>query len=127
VSRPDLKEKGANGKTRAGAWQTRLGITADSAAIGPDGTIYVSAGGLYAVSPEGTELSSDPTNVIYGGAPSVGADGTVCVAGIFSNSVCAFNPGGVLKWRAPIYTPGTNASPTRTPAIDSKGTIYSSV
>jgi hypothetical protein len=115
-----LKEDGTR------EWEVPLAAKGDAIAISATGVIYVSAGGLYAIAPNGTTLWGS-TNVTSPGCPSIGPDGTIYVAGIFSNSLCAFEPSGDLKWRAPIYTDGTNASPSRAPAIDSSGMIYYAV
>jgi len=72
-------------------------------AIGPDGTIYVTAGTtaggfarLYAVTPNGAKQWDFEVGSFWIGNPVVGADGTIyVVSGTF---VYAVNPDGTQKW-----------------------------
>ncbi len=70
------------------------------AAVGADGTVYVSdaGGGLYALNPENGSLiwSSPPTGKSTDGSPAIGGDGTVYL--LRGLTLCAFDPDGSLKW-----------------------------
>lgn len=77
-------------------WTVDLKSTSyiSSPTLGPDGTIYVHAGALYAISPDGVVLWSQPlTNP---NSVSVGADGTVYAGS--QNTIYAFSPLGELLW-----------------------------
>lgn len=69
-------------------------------AIGSDGTIYVSTGGmgismLYAISNTGNTLWT----ATGGGSPVIGADGTIYTSDSDYGGISAYNPDGSLKWR----------------------------
>ena len=90
----------------------RLKLNGDYAvfppAVGPDGTIYVdvTAGGLDAVSPDGTLKWTSPVGTGAGltGPVATGADGTIYSAdavvsgGRSVDGVVALNPDGTQKW-----------------------------
>ncbi len=93
-------------------WRFRLDgdYSLQNAAIGADGTVYVNVTGgkLYAVNPDGTQRWVFQAG-LGGGAPgpvSVGADGTVYVAGLVpspsgsgnAGAIFAVNPDGALRW-----------------------------
>ncbi|OYT50227.1 hypothetical protein B6U83_00685 [Thermoplasmatales archaeon ex4484_36] len=89
-----------------------------SPAIDAGGTIYFGdwSGKLYAVKPDGSvRWSYQGSGPV--GSPSIGDDGTIYVG--VGSSLCAFTPGGVLKWS--ISTFEATLAP---PAIGSDGTIY---
>jgi len=102
--------------------------TISSPTIGPDGTIYVSAMGVYvvAIRPDGTlkwELAAGGTVL---DPPAVAPDGTVYVgiddpdpSGLCFQCLEALNPNGTVKWGALGYDPGYSS-----PAIGSYGTVY---
>jgi len=104
----------------------------DAAAIGSDGTIYISAGKLYALNPaDGTQkwafATAAPMNI---SSPAIGADGTIYVGnGSFTvpHGLYAVNPDGTQKWSFPTGDP-TNAwgdgGVASSPAIGADGTIY---
>src|SRR5262245_7788137 len=99
-------------------WTFPAGIVDQTAALGSDDTIYVSAKSgtnrvIYAVAKDGTlRWQYGPVYVAspYGGFPIVGADGTVYVG--FGTGVYAFSPDGVLLW-----THNTGSAVTAFPAI----------
>jgi outer membrane protein assembly factor BamB len=95
----------------------------ESAAIGADGTIYVSGYYLYALSPEGTNLwSSDPQN-FEGSSPVIGKDGTIYVENGNDNSLWSVKPNGQTNWG--IATGAARYGPPPTPpVIDSSGMLY---
>jgi hypothetical protein len=91
----------------------------DSPAVGADGTVYVAAGPISAITSSGLNLWSSETNDFKACSPVVAKDGTIYCA-TSHGSLCAFTHSGGFKWQVLTngYTPGT------TPAIDSAGTIY---
>jgi outer membrane protein assembly factor BamB len=95
----------------------------ESAAIGADGTVYVTGNYLYALSPLGTNLwSSDPLT-FEGSSPVIGNDGTLYVEKGFDNSLWSIKPNGQTNWG--IATGATFHGPLPTPpAIDSSGMLY---
>lgn len=94
--------------------------TRGSAAIAPDGTIYI--GGrdskLHAFSPDGTEKWAYTVGSYVQSAPAIALDGTVYF-GSYDAKVYALHPDGTLKWS---YTTGGNV--ISSPAIAADGTIY---
>lgn len=107
-------------------WQAGLGATtADTAAIGADGTVYVSGLGLYALSAAGSNLWVNSSNSFFGSCPAIGEDGTIYVASFGAGSLYALSRAGAVRWKVVFASEDpTNAPPIRCPAIDSKGTIY---
>ena len=91
-----------------------------SAAIAPDGTIYVGSGNnsLYAINPNGTLKWKYQTGGDLTASPAIGSDGTVYI-GSMDRQFYAINPDGTLKW---IYPTRTNF--TSSAAIGADGTIY---
>lgn len=73
--------------------------TSSGAAIGPDGTIYISDayGRLYALTPTGGLKWMTPGVGFYESIISVGADGTIYIGN--DGAVTAVNPNGSVKWR----------------------------
>lgn len=84
------------------AWSFEtLGRIMSSAAIGPDGTIYVSADyeNLYAIYPDGTQRWRYTVPESSLSAPMVGPDGTIYVsAGGTAGGIHAINPDGTRRW-----------------------------
>jgi hypothetical protein len=120
VSSPELTtlySLNANGTAR---WAYSLDReSGDSPAVGYDGTVFITAGPLCAISSSGTKLWASQTNDFAHCSPVIGTDGTI-YASTSRGSLCAFTPSGEFKWQVLTngYTPGTS------PAIDSAGTIY---
>jgi hypothetical protein len=88
-------------------WETDSNVSiCGIPAIGPDGNIYVTAGGgistwvparLFCVSPEGSMLwKSQELDHVGVTDPVIASDGTIYVAGFYN--ISAFNPDGTLKW-----------------------------
>jgi hypothetical protein len=99
--------------------------TADTAAIGADGTVYTTGGGLYAFSAGGTSLWVNETNSFVGSCAAIGMDGTIYVASYGAGYLYAVTPGGDVKWKTALaFDEPTNAPPVKCPAIDSQGTVY---
>jgi len=106
-------------------------------AIGPDGTIYVVFSGyvtvadcgrgiLYALNPDGTVKWKKGLGGYNMGAPSIGSDGTIYVAGTY---LYAYDPSdGEMIWKSRIY--GNEAAyyyTPSTPIITPDGTIVAGV
>jgi outer membrane protein assembly factor BamB len=94
-------------------------------AILPDGTVYVTAGQLFALDATGSLIweftPPGPYASLYG-APAVGYDGTIYANSNTPNPV-AVNPDGTLKWQ---YRLGSCCAPpiTASPAVARDGTVY---
>ncbi len=89
-----------------------------TAAIGEDGTVYITSNDQYLYA-----LDPDDGSVIWkyrtgAGGPSIGDDGTIYVPS-HDHYLYAVNPDGTLQWKTEI---GTGSSDT--PAIGEDGTIY---
>jgi outer membrane protein assembly factor BamB len=98
-------------------WTYRAAVRVASApALGPDGTVYVLAQGLVAITNSGS-LASNKWTFPVGGSPVIGSDGTIYVAE--SRGLFAINPDGSQKWLYPIAG-GSGGSP----AIGFDNTIY---
>ncbi len=102
--------------------------TISSPTVGPDGTIYVSAMGVFvvAIRPDGTLKWELAAGALVLDSPAVAPDGTVYVgiddpdpAGLCFQCLEALYPNGTVKWGALGYDPGYSS-----PAIGSDGTIY---
>jgi outer membrane protein assembly factor BamB len=101
-------------------WSGNLySVPGDSAAIGADGTSYVSAGPFYAFSPNGTNLWSTIYNA-FDGCPVLGQDGTIYVAS--ARSLAAIALSGQFKSFL-IQGPSALVGNT-TAAIDVGGVVY---
>jgi outer membrane protein assembly factor BamB len=97
---------------------TYKGGSGDSAALAPDGSVYITLGTVRALDGTGTGLW---TNQVPGNSPAVvGPDGTIYVADQ-GRALTAISPTGQTKWRSVKYSIPT--LPT-TPAVSSSGTIY---
>lgn len=111
----------ADGEAR---WTAPLGGEARGTAIAPDGTAYaVSVGSiaqLVALNPDGTEQWRFDADESIGGAPSIGADGTVYF-GTGLGTVYAVNPDGTEQW---TYAAGGVFGVASSPAIAGDGTLY---
>ena len=98
-----------------------VGSGGESPAIGPDGTIYVGVGAVYAIDP-------DDGSVLWGSEPAgaettaiVGADGTVYFGSF--RGITALDAQGRMVWHYPGV--GHTASIHGAPAIGVDGKIYS--
>src|SRR5205823_15086245 len=93
----------------------------DSAAIGANGTIYISAGPLYAFTPDGTNLWSAGEQSQFDGSPVIGRDGTIYVAAYLSHMLYAITADGNISWHA-LFS--GSRIPSTAPAVDSQNMIY---
>jgi hypothetical protein len=102
---------------------------ASPAAVGPDGTIYVSSGfyeqgneffacTLNAIDQTGKQLWMIKTNRLWG-SPSVGKDGSVYICDD-NGVVYSYTSKGALNWKTTVYGVGLLPSP----AIGNDGTLY---
>jgi outer membrane protein assembly factor BamB len=90
----------------------------DAVSIGPDGTIYAVADGLYALDAEGHLLWRFPLRTHCAAAPAVADDGTVYL-GCQDGRLYAVAPGGTKRWDL-----RTGDDIDSAPAIGADGTIY---
>jgi outer membrane protein assembly factor BamB/type II secretory pathway pseudopilin PulG len=94
-------------------------------AIGPDGTIYMSAldSKLYALNEDGTVKWTFTLGVPPGGnndyMPGVDPNTGTIYSDIAGNAIVAINPDGTEKWRLPI-----DADFNSTPVVGPDGTIF---
>lgn len=103
------------------AWSAEvLGRVLGSAAIGPDGTIYVSADyeNLYAINPDGTQRWRYTVPQSSLSAPIVGPNGTIYIAvGAAIGGIHAINPDGTRRW---VH----DASNVTSPVLGTNGRVY---
>ncbi len=91
----------------------------DGIAVGPDGTIYAAADGLYAVHPDGTlKWKFSPGVTHCASTPALADDGTVYV-GCQDDMLYAVGPTGLKRWDV-----RTGDDVDSSPAIGPDGTIY---
>ena len=102
--------------TRVGPEGARCDV--DGVTVGPDGTIYLVADGLYALAPDGKPRFRFPLRTHCAGAPAIGPDGTVHV-GCQDGALYAVAADGKKRWE--YRTPGDLDS---TPAVGADGTVY---
>jgi outer membrane protein assembly factor BamB len=101
-------------------WSVDLTYTPQTAAprVAPDGTIYFHSDDLYAISPTGQIIWTNPSSDPH--AVDVGPDGTIYSGS--GNTIFAYTPGGTLKWSftEPPGGQGLMAGPT----VGPDGNIY---
>ena len=92
----------------------------DGVTVAPDGTVYASADGLYALRPDGTlKWKFSPGVTHCASSPAVGPDGTVYV-GCHDYALYAIDPEtGVKRWE---FRAGDDIDSS--PAVAPDGTIY---
>ena len=91
----------------------------DGIAVAPDGTIYASADGLYAIAPDGKlKWKFSPAGAHCASTPAVADDGTVYI-GCQDDLLYAVGPDGTKKWEL-----RTGDDVDSSPAIGADGTIY---
>jgi outer membrane protein assembly factor BamB len=103
-------------------WQFGSGAGIGAPAVGFDGSVYFagSNGTLFAVSPAGSQLWTQPVgNVDYlEKSPTLGADGTIYLSAIDLGQLYAWRPDGTLKWQRALNGGSDSVS------LASDGTIY---
>jgi outer membrane protein assembly factor BamB len=115
-------------------WRYSLEVMpAASLAIAPDGTIYVTNGGvssalneLDAIKPDGQLKWKFPQGIAILCSPALDADGTIYVTGYISgksNYLFAISPEGILDWNINLSAEGI-VEPSIAPVIGANGTIY---
>jgi outer membrane protein assembly factor BamB len=109
------------------SWKSAIGTgCAHCPSIASDGTIYIGADKLYAITPEGvTKWSFDagPGFSASSDAQAISSDGTIYYAvsmGSQRGDIIAVNPDGTQKWRETIANEWVWSSP----AIAKDGTVY---
>jgi outer membrane protein assembly factor BamB len=92
--------------------------------IGADGTIYVSAGALYAFNPAGSNLWSSGNN--FTASVIIAQDGTLYAASSTGKRLHALAPTGQESWAALDGLPPQPGATTvyTVPALDAGGTVY---
>jgi len=104
-------------------WSIDLaGPISGSPALGSDGTLYVCADALYAITNTGQSGSSKWVLPVGGFQPAIGSDGTIYLNG--SDTLYAVNPNGTLRWSLTITNDGYKVSYVSSPALGFDGTIY---
>lgn len=98
-------------------WELELPGPVGTAAIGPDGTVYVGAAGLHAVEPSGALRWSRPVAAVT--AEPVLAPGERVLVGAASGRLYAFTLEGRRVWDLPLRAPLRRA-----PAVGEDGTAY---
>ena len=97
-----------------------------SAAVGPDGTVYVGANNsnFYAIKPDGSlkwKFEAEPELAGIWSSPALGADGKVVFFGANKGGVYAVNTAdGKLEWQDRLFGGSIYASPT----LDRAGVLY---
>jgi outer membrane protein assembly factor BamB len=91
-----------------------------SAAVGPDGTVYVPChdGNLYAIHADGTEYWAAALRGMTWSAPAVGLDGAIYTSA--DDKLIALNADGSRRWTAKVAYVGSQSSPT----VGPDGTVY---
>jgi len=90
-------------------------------AISADGTIYICADGLYAVSPTTREILWHFPESRTKSSPAIGPDKTIYVV-FRQDRVKAINPDGSLKWENRFDNPWEMSYAA--PAVDDRGFVY---
>jgi outer membrane protein assembly factor BamB len=123
----DLRDGAVRWSFAAGPCRTQIGVgpeaarcDVDGVTVAPDGTIYASADGVYALRPDGTlkwKFGPGPTHCA--GAPALGPDGTVYV-GCQDDALYARDPAtGLKRWE---FRTGDDVDSA--PAVAPDGTVY---
>ncbi len=92
-------------------------VVSSSPALAADGTIYLAAAGLRAITNNGSSASNKWTLPVAG-APAIGSDDTIYCA--YGGTLTAVNPNGIQKW---TFSDGTSGSGV--PAVAFDDTVYS--
>ena len=122
----DLKDGSVRWQMTTGPCRVATGVgpegarcDVDGVTVAPDGTVYASADGLYAVTPDGKLKWKFTPGVTHCAAtPAVGLDGTVYV-GCHDDALYALNPDGTKKWD---FRAGDDIDSS--PAVTADGSVY---
>jgi outer membrane protein assembly factor BamB len=122
----DLKDGSVRWSFQTGPCRVATGVgpegarcDVDGVTVAPDGTIYASADGLYALAPDGKlKWKFSPGNTHCASIPAVGGDGTVYL-GCQDDAVYAVGPDGQKRWD---FRTGDDVDSS--PAIAPDGTVY---
>ena len=123
----DLKDGSVRWQFTAGPCRIAVGTgpeaarcDVDGVTVAPDGTIYASADGLYALRPDGTlKWKFAPGTTHCSTSPAVGPDGTVFV-GCQDDALYALEPAtGLKRWE---FRTGDDVDSS--PAVAPDGTVY---
>lgn len=122
----DVRDGAVRWQFAAGPCRNAVGVgpeaarcDVDGVTVAPDGTVYASADGLYALTPAGAlkwKFSPGPTHCAS--TPAVGPDGTVYV-GCQDDALYALAPDGTKRWELRC---GDDVDSS--PAIGPDGTVY---
>ena len=101
-------------------WIARIGRVWSATAIGSDGALYFvgDSAYLHALNGDGSVRWRCPINGEANSAPSIGADGTLCLS--VGQEVWAIRPDGTVAWRAMV----PSGARYQAPAVAADGTIY---
>jgi outer membrane protein assembly factor BamB len=122
----DVKDGSVRWQFTAGPCRVALGVgpeaarcDVDGVTVGPDGTVYAAADGLYALTPEGAlKWKFAPGTTHCATPPAVGRDGTIYV-GCRDDGFYAVDAAGNKKWE---FRAGDDVDSA--PAIAPDGTVY---
>ena len=122
----DLKDGSVRWQFIAGPCRIATGVgpegarcDVDGVTVAPDGTVYASADGLYALAPDGKlKWKFAPGITHCAAAPAVGLDGTVYV-GCHDDALYALNPDGTKKWD---FRAGDDIDSS--PSVSADGIVY---
>jgi outer membrane protein assembly factor BamB len=122
----DLKDGSVRWQLTAGPCRVSTGVgpegarcDVDGVTVGPDGTIYAAADGLYALTPEGKlKWKFSPGITHCAGNPAVTPDGTV-VVGCHDDTIYGVGPDGQKRWD---FRAGDDVDSS--PAVGPDGTVY---
>ncbi len=123
----DQKDGSVRWSFTAGPCRTQVGVgpeaarcDVDGVTVAPDGTIYISADGLYALKPDGTQIwKFSPGATHCASNPALGYDGTVYV-GCQDDALYAVDPStGIKRWE---FRAGEDIDSS--PLVTSDGTVW---
>jgi large repetitive protein len=122
----DVKDGSERWSFQAGPCRVNTGVgpegarcDVDGVTVGGDGTVYFSADGLYALTPDGKlKWKFSPGNTHCASTPAVGLDGTVYV-GCHDDALYAIGPDGKKRWD---FRAGDDIDSS--PAVSPDGIVY---
>jgi outer membrane protein assembly factor BamB len=122
----DLADGNVRWSFAAGPCRAATGVGPESArcdvdgvTVAPDGTVYASADGLYALAPDGKlQWKFSPGTTHCAATPAVGGDGTVYV-GCQDDAIYAIGRDGLKRWD---FRTGDDVDSS--PAVSTDGVVY---